>query len=235
MRERFITFGGEVVPAHVASAPHIIRPARKFESVQIAGTNREIVNMEDAWECYNQTYTMYVGDGSEDSIQESLSNVARVIFKDGWQELIDDYEPDVFRLAYYTGGFDAENRFTRLGKFDIAFRCRPERFLMLGKNPVDITSGDILTNPTKNSSKPLIHIEGSGNGTLTIQGQTITITGMTDYLNIDCDKMDVYRLPNENKNSLMEGSFPVLYSGNNTITFTGGISAVSIIPKWFEI
>ena len=64
MRERFITFGGEVIPAHVASAPNIIRATRKMEVVQIAGTNREIVDMEDAWECYEQPYTLYVGNGS---------------------------------------------------------------------------------------------------------------------------------------------------------------------------
>lgn len=235
MRERFITFGGEVIPAHVASAPNIIRATRKMEVVQIAGTNREIVDMEDAWECYEQPYTLYVGNGSEDSIQEPLSNVARILCKTGWQELIDDYEPDVYRLAYYVGGLNSDNRFTRLGKFEITFRCRPERFLFIGSTEVPVPSGSILTNPTGFEAKPLIHVEGSGSGTLIIQGQTITIEDMVDYLNIDCDKMDVYRQPNENRNSLTSGSFPVLKAGNNSITFTGGITSVSIIPRWWQI
>lgn len=235
MHERKISFGGEVIPAHVASTPHIIRPVRKISVTQIAGSNREIVDMQNAWECYDQPYSMYVGDGKEDSIQDALSDVARVLFKSGWQELLDDYEPDIFRLAYYQGGFDTDNRYTRLGKFDISFRCRPERFLIWGNYPVSVSLGGKVTNPTDNEAKPLIYITGSGNGTVVVQGQTITITGMSDYLYIDCDKMDVYRLPSENKNSLMSGTFPVLKAGNNTITWTDGITGVSITPRFYLI
>lgn len=235
MSERVITFGGEVIPAHVASTPHNIRPIRKMFVVQIAGSNREIVDMEDAWECYDQPYSMFVGDGSEDSIQEALSDVARVLYKNGWQVLLDDYEPDYYRLAYYQGGFDAENRYTRLGKFDISFRCRPERFLISGNAPVSLTTGENVCNPTSYPAKPLIHITGSGSGTLTVAGTVMSFTDITDYLNIDCDTMDVYRQAAENKNNLMTGSFPVLPSGNSTITFTGGISTVTITPRWYVI
>lgn len=235
MRERVITFGGDVVPAHIASAPHNIRPVRKMSVVQIAGSNREIVDMEDAWECYDQKYSMYIGDGTEDSIQAALDDVARVLFKNGWQTLLDDYEPDCYRLAYYKGGFDAENRYTRLGKFDITFRCRPERYLVSGNVRVSINSGEKIINPTEYNAKPLIHIEGSGSGTLTVAGTQMSFTDIVDYLNIDCDKMDVYRLPSENKNSLMTGSFPVLPSGDSTILFTGGITSVTITPRWHVI
>lgn len=235
MSERTLTFGGTVIPAHIASAPHIIRPTRKMSVVQVAGTNREIVDMQDAWECYNQPYSLYIGDGSEDSIQEALDEIASVLYKKGWQTLVDDYEPDVFRLAYYQGGFDADNRYTRLTKFDISFRCRPERFLPSGNTAVGITTGGTITNPTSYPAKPLIRITGSGSGTLTVAGTVMSFTGITDYLYIDCDTMDVYRLPSENKNSLMTGEFPVLPSGNSTISFTGGIATVTITPRWYVI
>ena len=232
MSERVITFGGEVIPAHVASAPHNIRPVRKMSVVQIAGSNREIVDMEDAWECYDQPYSMFVGDGSEDSIQEALNDVARVLYKNGWQVLLDDYEPDYYRLAYYQGGFDAENRYTRLGKFDISFRCRPERYLIAGNYDISVSSGETITNPTAYAAKPLIRIAGSGSGTLTVAGTVMSFTGITDYLYIDCDTMDVYRQATENRNNLMTGSFPVLPSGNSIITFSGGITSVTISPRF---
>lgn len=232
---RRITFGGEVVPAIIGTSPHIIRAARKITVVQIPGTSREMVEMEDAWESYVQPYTLVVGDGTQDSIQEILSVIASILYKTGYQVLIDDYEPDIFRLAYYVGPFDVENRKTRVGKFDINFRCRPERFLVSGNVPVETPSGSIITNPTKYKAMPLIHITGSGNGTLTIAGQTIEIEDMVDYLNIDCDSMDVYRQPNENRNSLVSGELPVLEPGNNNISFTGGISSVTITPRFYII
>ena len=237
MREcdRTVTFGGDVIPAKMASTPSLVRPTRKMTVTKIAGTNREYVDMEDAWETYDQTYSFYLGDGSEDCVQPSVDEVARVIYKTGWQILTDDYEPDYYRLAYYQGGFETDDRYSRLGVFSLTFRCRPERFLVTGNTSIPVDSGESITNPTAFNAKPLIHITGSGDATLTVNGTTMAFTGITDYLNIDCDKMDVYRLPAENKNSLMTGNFPVLKSGDNLVSFTGGITSVTITPKWWTI
>lgn len=235
MLDKTITFGGEQIPAYIASVPQMVRPTRKGTVTQIAGTNREVVEMEYAWEAYDQTYTMVVGDGSEDSVNEAIDAVARVLYKDGWQKLSDSYDTDHFRLAYFKESWEVENRYTRLGKFDITFHCRPERFLTTGETPVAVTSGGTITNPTTYKAKPLIHITGSGSGTLTISGITMSFTGIVDYLNIDCDTMDVYRLASENRNNLMTGEFPVLYAGSNSVAFTGGITSVTITPRWWII
>lgn len=232
---RKIKFGGETIPAFIASAPHIIRPTRKMTVTPIPGSNRELVEMEDAWEVYDQPYRLFVGDGTEDSIQETLNDVAEKLYKTDWQILIDDYEPDYFRLAYYQGPFDVENRKTRVGVFDIIFRCRPERYLISGNEPIEVESDDVLTNPTVYNSKPLIRIEGSGNGTLTVGGTVMSFEDIADYLNIDSDRMDVYRLPAENRNNLMTGDFPVLAPGENIISFTGGITSVTVTPRYFVI
>lgn len=233
--DKRITFGGEVIPAYIASVPPIIRPNRKVTVTQIAGTNREDVQMEDAWETYDQPYSLFVGDGSEDSVRQAMDEVSRILFKKGWQILIDDYDPDYYRLAYFKDTFETENRYTRLGRFDVVFHCRPERFLIAGNTPLEASNGGSIFNPTGFDAKPLIHITGSGNGTLTVAGVTMSFTGIGDYLNIDCDRMNVYRLPSENKNSLMTGDFPVLKSGDNIVSFTGGITSVTITPKFWTI
>jgi len=233
--DRKITFGGELVPAFVGSTPNIIRATRKMTVTPIAGSNREYVEMEDAWNTYEQPYTMFVGNGSEDCVPALIDEVARVLNKTGWQVLLDDYEPDYYRLAYYKGGLNVENRYTRLGKFDISFVCRPERFLITGNTAVQVVSGGTLFNPTAFNAKPLIKITGSGNGTLTVNGTVMSFTNIADYLNLDCEEQNCYRLPSENRNSLMTGEFPVLKSGDNGIAFTGGISSVEITPHWWTI
>ena len=233
--DRRLYFGGELVPALIASAPPVVKPTRKMTVTQIAGTNREVVEMEYAWETYDQEYDMFVGDGSLDCIQDAMNDVARVVYKQGWQTLADDYEPDYFRLAYFQGSIDTENRYTRLGRFTLSFKCRPEKFLNSGNTPVTVATGDVINNPTAFKAKPLIKITGSGNGTLTVGTATMSFTGITDYLNIDCDTMNVYRQITENRNNLMTGEFPVLNSGNNTVTFTGGITAVQITPRFWVL
>ena len=235
MLDKYITFGGDVIPAWIASAPKLVRPKRKMKSVQIPGSNREVVEMEDAYEPYDQPYTLFIGDGTENSIQAILDDVAQKLYKTGWQVLTDDYDSETYRLACYAGSFDVENRDTRAGKFEVSFHCRPERFLVAGNVEVDVVNGDTLTNPTGNPAKPLIHIEGSGSGTLTVAGVMMSFTNIGDYLNIDCETEDVYRLPAENRNNRMTGDFPVLKPGNNHVSFTGGITAVKITPKYWRV
>ena len=106
---------------------------------------------------------------------------------------------------------------------------------MEGNDPETVESGDTMTNPTAYASKPLIRVEGIGTGTLTIEGQTMQFEGMTDYLIVDSDIMDVYRQPTENRNNLMSGEFPVLKAGDNTIAYSGGITSVTITPRYFII
>lgn len=232
---RKITFGGEVVPASVASAPNKRKPQRKMTVIPIPGTNREVVEMEDAYECYDQPYSLFIGDVTADSIYEPLLDVAKVLYKEGWQVLLDDYEPDYYRLAYFQGPFDIENKRTRLGTFDISFRCRAENFLLTGNTAVNVASGNVIQNPTSYISKPLIKITGSGSGTLTVGDTTISFSDVPDYLYIDSDRMVVYRLSTEDRDSLMTGEFPVLKPGNNLVSFTGGITACEITPKWWEL
>lgn len=235
MLNKRITFGGEIIPAWIASPPKYIRPKRKMTAVQIPGSNREAIQMEDAFEPYDQPYVLFFGDGTENNIQETLDEICRNLYQKGWQVLMDDYDTDHFRLAYFKGDFKVENRFTRAGKFEIEFRCRPERFLLSGNIEVPVSSGDILLNPTAYEAKPLIHITGTGDGTLTVAGTTMEFEDISDYLNIDCDKMDVFRLPSENRNSLMTGDFPRLASGENIISYTGGIETVTITPRFWII
>lgn len=233
--DKRITFGGDVIPAWIASAPKRIKPTRKGTVTPIAGTNREVVEMEDAYESYDQPYTLFIGDGKENCIEDILEDVAQKLYKTGYQVLMDDYDTDHFRWAYFKDSFDVENRYTRAGKFEVVFHCRPERFLISGNTEVAVSSGNSIFNPTGFNAKPLIHITGSGSGTLTVNGTTMSFTNIADYLNIDCERMDVYRLPAENKNSLMTGEFPILKSGNNLVSFTGGIATVTITPKWWTI
>ena len=152
----------------------------------------------------------------------------------GYQELSDNFEPDYYRLAYYSGGNDVSNELITYGKSTLTFTCRPERFLVSGKTPVTVVNGDTMENPTLFVAKPLIHIEGSGNVIIAINGVGMTAT-VDDYINIDCERMNAYRLPSENMNAYIQGTFPTLKSGVNAITITGTTTLVQITPNYFTV
>lgn len=94
-----------------------------------------------------------------------------------------------------------------------------------------------LTNPTEFDARPIIRFYG--NGTLLIDGITITVNSPGTYTDIDCELMDCYEGgTNRNQNvTFSTYDFPVLHPGNNTFTSTqaGGLIHVEIVPRWWRL
>lgn len=219
----------------IEKAPKISRPARKFTTYSIPGRSGDIVEPQDAWENYTQTYSIWAGGKEYGSAHISMSSISSwLLSPKGYQRLEDNFEPDIFREAYFVGPIEAEDILAQVGKCDIQFNCKPQRYLKIGEKTKTCTSGDVIFNPTQFEAKPLIKVYGSGSGTLTLNGSVLTITGMTDYLYIDCETMDVYRQTSENKNSLVSGTFPTIAPETNTITYTN-LTSVEITPRYYTI
>ena len=228
----------------VSEAPVFERPNRKQTIIQVPGRNGSVIFPEDAWEDVVRSYNVWLSENvTEDSGGDKSGYLVEYVdafeaflnSKKGYVRLEDSFEPDIYRLAYYSGGDAFSNEMTQYGRATLRFTCRPERFLKSGETPVSVTNGATLTNPTRFASKPLIHIEASNETiSVSIGGKTITAE-VTDYINIDCERMNAYRLPVENKNDKISGSFPTIPSGSNTIGITGTYTKVEITPQWFTV
>ena len=79
-------------------------------------------------------------------------------------------------------------------------------------------------------------VRAYGDGTLTINGITITISGSDTYTDIDCELQEAYKdtlsVSKNNTITLTSGEFFKLSSGDNAVSFTG-MSKVIIIPRWW--
>ena len=95
-------------------------------------------------------------------------------------------------------------------------------------------NGTPIYNNTRFEAKPLIHLEGSGNITVSIGGKTI-VANVADYINIDCERMNAYRLPSENKNDKITGTFPTIAPGVNAVGVSGSVTKATIVPRYFTI
>lgn len=234
----FIKFGGQNLAASgltIEKAPGLSRPARKINIIEVPGRSGELIEMQDAWENYEQPYEIITNTAGTSNAPASIKQLCNGLFLNGYQDLEDSFEPDIIRRAYFAGPIDVENILNIYGRATIIFRCKPQRYLKSGQTAQAVASGAVINNPEQYIAKPLVKITGSGDGTLTIGGKVLTITGMTDYLYIDAETQDVYRQTAENKNSLASGSFPELAPGNNTITYTNGITGAEITPRFFYI
>ena len=96
--------------------------------------------------------------------------------------------------------------------------------------------GGVLNNPFPFPSRPYLRIEGSGGGTLTIQSagenSAWTFSNIDGYLEADSEQMNFYKGTQIKNHTVTGNGFPLLCPGENTLAFSGGITGLSVTPRW---
>lgn len=202
-------------------------------SVEIPGRNGALVYSNGRWRNFEMTVTAYIPKGMQTNVDGLRGYLSSHYGK--YYRYEESTKPDEFRLARYTGPFSLSAS-DRVGAvFDLAFDCKPQRFLKSGEAPMTLTAAGKIYNPTLYPAKPLVRCYGSG-GTVTINGTPVTVTGCSAYADIDCDLMEVYEGANSRNSTttLVNGAFPELDPGENAVSFSGW-SRVEITPRWWSI
>lgn len=233
-----IVYGGEASSDFgivVAEAPSFDKPKRKSTVYNVPGRSGSVIFQENAYDDVNRSYKVWLAEDKDTDLVSKVHAFTEWIYsKDGYQRLEDSFEPDIFRLGYFNGISDISNEMLQYGETTLSFTCRAERFYKSGEEEMEIHNGSIIYNPTRFEAKPLIYIKGSGAITINVNGLAM-IAAVTDYIYIDCDRMNAYRQNGENKNGSISGTFPKLMSGDNLVTITGNATKVTVIPRYYTI
>lgn len=243
-KQGLIVYGGESSSDYgmvVAEAPAYERPKRKQTIYNVPGRNGSIIFQQDAWEDVNRSYKVWLAEDGNDTLVEKVDDFEAMLnSKIGYQRLEDNFEPDVFRLAYYSGGDGFTNNMTQYGEATLNFTCRPERFLKSGETVTRVESGDVIVNPTNYTSKPFIHIHSDSTShsvSFGINGLVIgfSVGGNSGDVYIDCESMAVYN--NQGQFKASTGKIPVMTPGDNTISLSGTVAGdyAEITPRFFII
>jgi phage-related protein len=209
-----------------------------MEVISVPGRNGDIIITQDAYTNTTLTYDLAIV-GLEKTLNDSVRAVMEWLTRPkGYARLEDSYNPDVFRMAYYQGGMDIENRFMTLGRAKVQFNCKPQRFLRSGERSILAYNGVLLANPTIYTAKPIIAVKGTGSAVLTVGSSVLSISDISPEIDIDCESQSAY-YGTANRNSritLTSGDFPELKEGSTQISWTGsGVTEVRIIPRWWII
>lgn len=207
-------------------------PERVYDEYEIAGRNGKLLIDKKYYKNVPWAYRVIITDNPKQRYEELIAFFGHT----SGYKVLEDTDVDKFMIAkistvttpIYTLDHEAL-------KFSITFDRKPQRFLFSGQNKQTIASGDVLTNPTLEEARPLIRVYG--NGTVVVNGVTITIAGNTEqYIDIDCEEMECH-YEGASLNNLVSFSgheFPTLSSGDNEITFSN-ITALEITPRWWTI
>ena len=217
----------------VAHPPGYAYPERDYTITHIPGRNGDIIQDNGCYKNVERTYEVSFDAPNEDFATYANAVSAWLHSTTGYARLEDSYEPNYYRMAIYQESNIFENLYNQAGTATIVFECKPQRFLKTGDNTITIKNGLTIMNPTGFEAYPLFKVTGTS-GVLTVNGNSIAISSLDGFVMLDCELQDAYK-ENINKNSTISGTFPVLKPGSNTIRWTGGISSVTMKPRWWTI
>lgn len=212
-------------------------PSRSVETVHIPGRNGDLT-IDNG--CFENTTVQYPAFIRQDFARNMAGLRMFLGSSVGYRRLEDTYYPEEFRLARPVGELEATpSQHQVAGRFTLKFDCKPQRFLKSGEQPITLTAPTTHYNPGM-EARPLITVYGSGAGSLEI-GQpgfgikSVDFKSIDGYTVLDCDTQNAYKGTENKNNTIYAPEFPTLPPGEVQITWTGGITKVEIVPRWWVL
>lgn len=205
------------------------------ESFTVPGRNGDIIVETGSYKNRKGSASCFC---LQNNVQEAIDSAGHfLMYSKGYRRLETSNDPYHYWMARVENTPQIEQRMRTLAPFEISFDCKPQRFLKSGEIPVAFTEGNgsSITNPYKYTALPFITVYGSGSGRLIIRNVSVTINSFDGLLWIDCDTQNAYDENGNQNTSIMAPIFPTLPYGTSSVSFTGGISHVEIIPRWWEL
>lgn len=209
-----IEFGGVSSDAYdvVIEGPgEYTAPNRAYESISVPGRNGALILDKGYYENIDAKFNAVIQAETQLEFERKVRDFKNaIVSQKGYQRLTEAYHPESYRMAVYKSGFDDEPKF--IGKaaiFTLVFECKPQRYLMSGETPMEITSGENILNPTLFDASPLLEVKGNGN--VNIDDYTISLSDEPiGYIVL----MDAKSNSGTTASVGVEGSFKTAYLSN---------------------
>ena len=120
--------------------------------------------------------------------------------------------------------------------FAVNFLCQPFLYLAAGDVETEYTtSGITITNRGTVFSEPYITIYGSGDISLTVGDRTLEIADVDGSIVIDSAARLAYKGDVNLCGSVTGDDWLIFPEGASTLSWTGNVSKVAVIPKWRDL
>lgn len=154
----------------------------------------------------------------------------------GGGDLRTDYDPDhYYRKAFVSNQIPLTRVFRQLRgyKFTVEFEAEAHRYRLPDDVDITIIEASRIDNPGTAPAEPLIKLTGTGDVDLMIGDSTLAITGIEDYVMIDCEAQIVYREDvNLGTSVTRMGLWPTIPADGCMINWSGSVTKLEITPRW---
>lgn len=221
-------------------------PKRKYIVQSIPGRSGDlyIEEAEDAFENYEDSYTVFL-DAKAPGLQQVSRGLAEWLFSSpGYQRLEDSYDPDTFRMAVYTGGEEFINIFNEYGRGALTFNCAPKRFYKSGEKEIEVVSGSRIYSPSLFKAHPIVTITTNSKTDVSLDvydkydiSKTFTIKNINGLVVIDSEAHTALITNAESVNSSVDTPYENLYLDSiSSISWSNSkVTSVKIIPRWWTV
>ena len=190
----------------VENLPPIIRPPKKYNIIEPEGSSR--ISVETlGYKPYEKVIPLSFKDADLDMVMDWLEGSGRLILSNEYDKYYD---------AFILNQIDYE-KIIRYRKASITFLVQPYKHA----NGEEETLSTSVINQGNKDCLPIMTITGSGQVIVNINGvYTCTLRNVNEYITLDGEEEEAFK-GTLLQNRIMQGNFPVLVPGENTITFSG--------------
>jgi len=206
----------------IKERPPVVRAERNVLEIEIPGRDGDLTVDDGTYKAITFPFVCTLLDTTN---QDEV-----ILWLDGFSDLILSWQSDRSYRAKLINRIDITQSLSILGDFPLIFKGQPHPSMI--ENPViTLTAPGSLYNGGTYKSKPVIKVYGTGTIDLSVNGNVIHLTNVVGYVTIDSDLMDCFK-DTALQNNQMNGEFPELKVGENTISWTGTVTSVLITPNW---
>jgi phage-related protein len=211
----------------VVQQPEIIRPPERATFTVVPGRSGTLTTLEgvDVYDDFLLTVTCVIADTTKlNNILAWLKGEGKVTFAN---------RQGGFYYARIVNQIALEQilRGNLHRRFTVSFRCQPFFYLTGIADTTVSTSGTYINNLGSVFSEPLLRVSLTGDAQITLGASYIELVGLTGVVTIDTPLKETYK-NYTSYNQHMTGDYPLLNTGQNLISWTGGVTQIVITPNW---
>ncbi|MBN6206306.1 phage tail family protein [Ralstonia pickettii] len=204
--------------------PEIPTAEQEVEYIEVEGRNGSLVHKKH-YKDVTQPFTFSFLDKNNvrqkvREIRAWLSDKEKLSFSD---------DPGISRIIKHITLESTINDIISYGRLSMDITFDP--FEYIDTNPITMTEAGNLINPGTYFANPKITVYGTGNLSITVNGQRTILNSVDGHITLDCELQEAHK-NGSSLNNRMVGKFPRLEVGTNTISWTGTVNRVVIEPRW---
>lgn len=200
-------------------------PAKRYERITIPDKNGQYI-FEDGYDNKILEFDCSLIKGNIQSRRQRARDIA--YWLSGRGDLILDGESDKTYKVIRTVSDINLSLNQVVDNFKVVFETEPFQLGTFKSISVDNPTSISLTNEGTAEAETLISLTGTGDVSLTIDEQTLNLTGLTEKITLDSRRYLVYNELNYNKLNLHSGDFIKIPVGSSELLITGSVSNISM-------